>query len=83
MRLTTRQADTICDTSFTSAFAWNRNGKGNLWRKWRGRLLTIYQRGPLWYWSVREHRTVNYGNRAHTSEEQAMNELRAVLIGAK
>ena len=76
MRLSTVQADAICDSSFTSAFSWNRNGKGNLWRRWRGKVLTIFQRGPFWLWSIREpHGGVIFGSRAHATEGDAMNEL--------
>lgn len=78
--LTTVEADALCDSSFTSAFAWDRSRKGNLWRRYRGNVLTIFRQGSWFSWCIKpKDGEVRFGNRAFKTEALAMADVYQVL----
>jgi hypothetical protein len=83
MRLTTYESDATADASFFSPFNWERSHKGNLWRYWHGKMLTVYSQGRWYGWCINDDGGTKYSDRMHETEADATNELYRVLLIAE
>ncbi len=78
--LTTLETDAQVGQWFASPFAWDRNHKGNLWRRWKGMSLTIFKRGPWFSFCISGGKNnVTFSRRAYRTESAAMDALADAL----
>jgi hypothetical protein len=74
--LTTYEADYICEHSFYTPSKWERNAKGNLWRRYQGKLLTIFKQGKWYSWCINAGpKAVTFSPRSYRTEGEALRSL--------
>jgi hypothetical protein len=56
---------------FESPAAWRRSAKGNLWREWEDKTVTIFQRKGLFHWCVADGEETRYSREEYETEDDA------------
>jgi hypothetical protein len=60
---------------------WRRDGSGNFWRVWRGRMLFLFLRNDRWHWSVADSRQTRLSEESFATRGEAEAALRDALAG--
>jgi hypothetical protein len=56
-----------------------RSTRGNLWRHYDGRILTVFSRGERYCWSIKNGDETSYSPESYETEEDAMSALAHVM----
>ena len=65
--------------AFENPAAWRRSSKGNLWRTWEDRTVTIFYRNRRYHWSIADEEGPQFSTGSYGDEADAMSGLGEVL----
>ena len=69
-------------TEFQHPIFWKRSKRGNLWRRWRELIVTVFKRdGDRFGWSIADGEGPRFSSRAFDTEADAMSSLAEEIVG--